>query len=686
MGRGPVRIAQLVSTFGPGSIVVDKRNTPLIVCGPDYWYRTEPRRQHNQGWADDPTEFAFTDWRLVEALGVHCFRKPPDFRRVISQQTPPPNANLQIATFRLPRWYYSSRPGADGFRKMKYVDSRAPRDPRCDAANAPHGVRMYPSRFISICTEGHIDDFPFRQWIGCNSTDEEDPRNALYYRERGGDTLDSIEVRCSCCGIVANLGGALMLRRDDQGGIITTELTETIKKHFGDGAGVCHGSKPWIHPGHREGCGHPIAGAMINAGNVFYPRTATSVYIPQVRDSVAPVIAALQRQLTDCREWSRWRLQWTMNDHDGAAAAAWAFFFSTKILPEAMQSLSNEEQLAVFRQAIEAACNARPINDSQAVEVAANEAMGSEVAYRRVEYNALRQAYEDPKEPDFSVRTTGVPGLSIAGRPLFNCIRLVEKLRVSQVFLGFDRLEPSGKYGREAAQHALGQLYRARPDDAASWLPGVENRGEGVYIELNEAAIAAWIDAKSTNRLLEERLKDDYMSRLNDRRYMAPATGLAGAEGRRWTARYLLVHGLAHALINQFVFYSGYGSSALRERLFVSADLQSPMAAMLIYTAGDSEGTLGGLVRLGRQERLEHVIRNAIRRITWCSSDPVCSEVDAQAPDGTNKAACHACLLLPETACETGNRGLDRAVLVGTPDHREAGFFSAIADEMLRDH
>jgi hypothetical protein len=505
----------------------------------------------------------------------------------------------------------------------------------------------------------------------------------LYYRERGGDTLDSIEVRCSCCGIVASLGGALMLRRDDKGGISTTELTETIKKHFGDNAGVCHGSKPWIHPGHREECGHPLAGAMINAGNVFYSRAATSVYIPQVRDAAAPVIASLQRQLIECRDWSRWRLQWTMNDHDGAAAAAWAFFISTRILSDEMQSQSNVEQLAVFRQAIEAACNSRPISDAPAVEVVANDTSGSEVAYRRVEYNALRQAYEDPTEPDFCVRTTSSPRFSIDGRPLFNCIRLVEKLRVSQVFLGFDRLEPSGKYGREAAQHALGQLYHTRPDEAASWLPGVENRGEGVYIEFNEEAIAAWIEAGSTKQLLEERLTDDYMSRLNDRRFMAPATGLAGTDGRCWTARYLLVHGFAHALINQFVFESGYGSSALRERLFVSADLRAPMAAMLLYTAGDSEGTLGGLVRLGRQERLEHVIRNAIRRITWCSSDPVCSEVDAQAPDGTNKAACHACLLLPETACETGNRGLDRAVLVGTPENREAGFFSAIADEML---
>jgi len=542
---------------------------------------------------------------------------------------------------------------------------------------------MFPVRFISMCTQGHIDDFPWRKWIGCTATDQEHPDNQLYYRERGGDTLDSIEVRCRCCGRSGSLNGALLIRRGENGEMMTTTLTETIKAHFGDGEGVCTGSQPWIRPGHYVGCGHPIAGAMVNAGNVFYPRTATSVYIPQVRDGLGPLISNLQRQVTECQYWSRWRLHWTMNERTEAVAHAWAFFTTAKVMPVELQQLPADAQQNAFREAIDAAYNARPLREQQTNAGALNEASGSEVAYRRVEYRALREAYEDPREPDLSVRHTEAPEFSVGVERLFNRVRLVEKLRVSQAFLGFDRVEPSGKYGRDAAMHALDQLFLAPQRDGSSWLPGVEHRGEGIYVELNETAIESWLTAESTQRLLEERLSERYLSRLNDRRYMAPETGLTGADGRRWTARYLLVHGLAHALIHQLVFDSGYGSSALRERVFVSGDRQSPMAAMLIYTAGDSEGTLGGLVRLGRRERLEPVIRNAIRRISWCSSDPVCSEVDSQGPDGTNKAACHACLLLPETACETGNRGLDRAVLVGTPEHRDAGFFSAVADEML---
>jgi len=155
------------------------------------------------------------------------------------------------------------------------------------------------------------------------------------------------------------------------------------------------------------------------------------------------------------------------------------------------------------------------------------------------------------------------------------------------------------------------------------------------------------------------------------------------AANRRWASRYLLVHTLAHVLINQLVFECGYSTASLRERLYISADQNAAMAALLIYTAaGDSEGTLGGLVRLGRPDRLGPVIQRALSRASWCSADPVCSEhLGGQGSRLANLAACHACVLLPETSCETINQGLDRAMIVGTPDGRERGFMSTLLVE-----
>jgi len=56
---------------------------------------------------------------------------------------------------------------------------------------------------------------------------------------------------------------------------------------------------------------------------------------------------------------------------------------------------------------------------------------------------------------------------------------------------------------------------------------------------------------------------------------------------------------------------------------------------------------MGGLVRMGKPGKLELVLKKALERAKWCSSDPVCIE-SAAGPDNCNLAACHACSLLPK--------------------------------------
>jgi hypothetical protein len=115
----------------------------------------------------------------------------------------------------------------------------------------------------------------------------------------------------------------------------------------------------------------------------------------------------------------------------------------------------------------------------------------------------------------------------------------------------------------------------------------------------------------------------------------------------------------------------------LRERLYAADD----MAGVLIYTAtSDSAGSLGGLVAQGEPEPLDRAVRSAVRRAGWCSSDPLCMEAEAAGTTGTNLAACHACVMLPETSCEHNNILLDRALLVGTPDDPALGFFAALTE------
>jgi hypothetical protein len=224
------------------------------------------------------------------------------------------------------------------------------------------------------------------------------------------------------------------------------------------------------------------------------------------------------------------------------------------------------------------------------------------------------------------------------------------------------------------------QLFLNPPNQPQDrWLPAIEVFGEGIYIELLQERIETWQDENED--WLKARLTDGFLMRLGEVFQTLPP--LSGAS-RPWASRYLLVHSFAHALINQLVFECGYSTASLRERLYVSCDSAAPMAGILIYTAaGDSEGTLGGLVQLGGRDRLGPVVHRALSRASWCSADPVCSEnLGGQGSRLANMAACHACILLPETSCETVNQGLDRAMMVGTPDNRQLGWMAELLEKV----
>jgi len=98
----------------------------------------------------------------------------------------------------------------------------------------------------------------------------------------------------------------------------------------------------------------------------------------------------------------------------------------------------------------------------------------------------------------------------------------------------------------------------------------------------------------------------------------------------------------------------------------------------LIYTgSSDAEGTLGGLVEVGR--RIADSIKAALGLGKLCSNDPVCSQPEPANPHERRNlqgAACHGCLLIAETSCEQQNDLLDRALVVRTVQGAGAEFFA----------
>ena len=83
-------------------------------------------------------------------------------------------------------------------------------------------------------------------------------------------------------------------------------------------------------------------------------------------------------------------------------------------------------------------------------------------------------------------------------------------------------------------------------------------------------------------------------------------------------------------------------------------------------------------MRQGEPPQLQGTVLEALQDAMWCSSDPLCSENLASTFASLNFAACHACTLVAETSCESGNYLLDRVLVVGSD--KVPGFFQDVLD------
>lgn len=249
---------------------------------------------------------------------------------------------------------------------------------------------------------------------------------------------------------------------------------------------------------------------------------------------------------------------------------------------------------------------------------------------------------------------------------VFENSMLVPRLSEVRAMYGFTRLNTQQELdlGIVAEQNVV-SLTRAKP----TWLPAYESHGEGIFLRLREDRLQAWeqLPAVREHNAVFYRAHQAWRK---SRRFPDPEGGYPGL-------RFVLLHTLAHALMQQIVLDCGYTAASIRERLYCrTPDMPGgPMAGFLLYTAAtDSEGTLGGLVSLGGPETLGRYIAQALENMRLCASDPLCAE---RMPDadgrGIHGAACHACLFSPETSCECGNRYLDRNVLVDTFAARQGG-------------
>lgn len=510
-----------------------------------------------------------------------------------------------VPAFIFPR--YLVCPNPDCRRVARYtefeLDERAS-EYRCRECGVRNGVAAHPARFMVACPRGHLSDFPWGYFVhGAGGT----CNGRLELRDTGetGSISDLIAV-CSC-GDKKSMANAYGANRG---------------RHLP----VCDGERPWLDDS-EEGCGQELRVLLRGASNAYFPVTETAISIPPWSDPVAVALAPLVDVLAN------------VENEDQLEQAR-----RLLNLPD-LEPFSTEQIWNALQQFREGAPVVRDLREEEWLAV-----------------TATRATTIDPRA-QFQARRTEVPP---ALQELCGGVVLVERLREVRALRGLTRIDPIPDIGDlqeiAALERGMAPVARRR----ARWYPGIDLRGEGIFLQLNESAVSDWERRDEVRRLTA--------THLDMQRAWHASRALEMLRER--SARYLLLHTLSHMLIRQFSLDCGYSAGSLTERIYSSSDEQA-MAGILIYTATpDSDGSLGGLVEMGRRENLGELVNHALRDAELCAGDPFCSHRAPSPHRGDlNGAACHSCVLISETACEAGNRYLDRATVVRTLADAGTEFF-----------
>lgn len=627
-GGTPLRRAQLVAPFGVGAMITGPDGISVMTAGLDSWFRREGGGEDSSNL--DTSEFRVEEWRLQRFLRVREFRLPPDFREprmLPSGQAA--NTALTLPMVRFPQMHFCRNGKCLRLTQLPLNTRGRKRCPHCEKG------WLVQVPFVAICAAGHAQDFPFGEWV--HRSIAPTCTGVLRLRSTGGASLAAQVIECDC-------GKSRTMASITDGSADRSFLSSNLES--GEQY-LCPGRSPWHGSEAASGCGNPIKGSLRSASNVYYAVTRSSIYLPQSNDpSIEAVLelfashAALGtvlQLLRDTRQPTTPALLRNVARSDLEP-------FSDAVLDSALEAYFSDRS-EVPRE-----------DDTGPVD--------GEVQFRRAEFDVLAtpQRHEELESRAFPLTDYGTWISNY-----FDRIVLVDRLRETRAFVGFERIVPETPARIEERKKLLRRVTADEKDD---WLPASLVYGEGIFIAFREDRVREW-EARSAvadrAALLQHHFDEAAARRKLQERSLPP--------------RLPMLHTFAHVLINQLTYECGYSSASLKERLYASARPQ-PMAGVLIYTAaGDAEGTMGGLVRMGKPDHLTRIIAQALEDATWCSADPVCMEIGSssgQGPDSCNLAACHNCALVPETACEQFNRFLDRGLVVGSLEDRNLGYFDLI--------
>ena len=533
------------------------------------------------------------------------------------------DTGIGITAYQFPEWYLAQfELRSQRFGRSRPLVHRTQLVKGRYAGEDPTGKRkrkdwpVVPLRFVQACPNGHVDDIPWSRLVHGEGIT---CGGQLWLDERGttGD-LAELFVRCDGC---------------ERKALSLVQLERSGEKSL---LGHCNGKRIWLGPAAAEKCvtdkGKPGESRLLvrHASNAYFPVIERAISIPDHNERVRRAVDAV---------WDDF-LSVAADEGDVRHDR------KKKRVHEALDGLTDAEVWAECeRRRSGAPAGSKGLKE---VELDTFLAVQSELG-------------EDKPEGDFYARRRPLDAKHQGSMARFERVVLVHRLREVVVETGFTRFE--SRTGAVGSDMDIGVGIASLAQEPR-WLPAIENRGEGIFLSLDPDAVRKWLEGDGVKRRAKQLLPGFTSTEKQP-------VSLEQALARH--VPYVLLHSLSHLLLTAVALDCGYAAASLRERIYV----RDGAYGLLLYTGTpDAEGTLGGLVAVGR--KLEKHLAGALEMGQLCSNDPVCAQHRPSNPhEGRlmHGAACHGCVLIAEPSCERRNELLDRALVVPTVDGADAAFF-----------
>lgn len=611
---GEIRQSQILTSFGPGSMV-DLPKHSIIIGGLNHWKFGTERIP-----VVEPRLEQFLQQRLNLST-VSLFEPPASSQDITGPRT-------GIRSFQFPNWFVAqvdetiSGAGGKLYRTRPLVPKRRLiGDKYLDENKKKQPV--VPVRFVQACINGHISDIDWRSFVhegkgGCTGE--------LWLDEGGtGNDFADIFVRCRTCDARRPLSDA------------TLPNSKAL--------GRCLGHRPWLGDNAQQECldedSRPIRNRLLvrSASNAYFSITQTVISLPSQDDKIK---AAVKKVFDNYLQWA-----------------------------EDVEDIKRERRKPQVASALE------DFSDEEVWQELERQKKGDSAEQKKIKQVEIETLLSQPDEvgedlpdTDFYARNYPVDSLPTTLQDYIHRIVLVHRLREVRAQISFTRFEPpisdiDGELQLDVAPADLGL--------ETDWFPAVEVKGEGVFISFKPEAIDDWVSRPAVQNRGQE-LEQGFQTWLKRREVRQDTK----QDTPRYTfpgLPYIMLHTLSHLLITSISLECGYSASAIRERVYAG---ESGYGILLYTGSSGSEGTLGGLIQVGRN--LGHHLQVALEAGRLCSNDPVCAQHKPQEQYEErfrHGAACHGCVLISETSCEQGNEFLDRALVVDTVETIGAAFFPA---------